>query len=139
MIADKGYASAVEFKMDMPDSWDKYDRNVKVANEAIGGDILEAVLAGINYKDEKSREQFLQLISWFPGICGQKNENAQMSLIEACESDFIGLMMYNLVGRGTKAQFEASKNADMKERKVMWMQSAFTMPADKNCQDVVMR
>jgi len=84
MIADKGYGANMDFKMDMPTSWDMYDRNVKVAEEAIGGHVLEEVLKGQDYKDERSRGQFLQILSWFPGICGQKNEMEQQSLIEAC-------------------------------------------------------
>lgn len=108
-------AQAVQFTpvATLPEDPSDWPRNVKIANEALPGSILENIMAGIEYEDDRDRENFLNLWQWFPKICSEKPEDSEDSYMDICRQEFIGLMVLALTSEQMESEFQKKKLIDV--------------------------
>lgn len=115
-------------------TWAKAPFNVQVADGALDGAALEEVLAGISYRDAAQRRVLLNVIGWFPGLCGDRPKAREAEPWKAvCRGDIAAALTFALMGEP-----DALAYADeYKTRKLMtgaaWWQTAFRTAADTEC------
>lgn len=100
-------------------SWVKAPFNVRVADAALDGGALNDVLAGIGYRDAKHRRSLLNVLGWFPGICGDRKKGDTRPWKAACRADFAAATTFALMGEPSEAYYHREV-ANWKLTKVAW-------------------
>lgn len=114
-------------------SWVKAPFNVRVADAALDGGALEDVLAGMGYRDSAHRRGLLNLIGWFPGLCGDRATGDTRPWKAACRADVAAAVTFALMGEPDEAQWRREKVVFKIKSEAMWWQTAFRTPVDGNC------
>ena len=86
-----------------------FPRNVKIIDQALNGDVLEELLAGIEYKDQKDRDNMLKLFSWFPSFCNEKSSTSVRSMKEHCQKELVNLILFGIMSEPTADEFTKRK------------------------------
>jgi hypothetical protein len=112
--------------------------NVRVANGALAAAGLEKALAGIAYRhDADGKAQLLNVLGWFPGICGDRPATAAaVTRVDACRADVAGAVTFALAGEPEQAAWARARAADPAAAAgpaLQWWQTAFATPADPAC------
>lgn len=89
--------------LDEEEEW--WPRNVRVAHESLPGSVMENILAGIPYDDDRDREDFATVWLWFPAVCSEKPEDGDLTLMDACRWEFIAVVLMALAGEGSEWDF----------------------------------
>lgn len=123
-------------------TWAHAPYNVQVADGALAAAALEEVLAGVMYNDAAHRRVLLNVIGWFPGICGDRpTTRAAESWKAVCRGDVAAAITFALMG-------EPNVKAAAKDMATwgwpaamqpMWWQTAFRTVADGECFDAERR
>lgn len=90
-------------------TWVKAPFNVRVADQALEGAALEDVLAGSGYRDATHRRAWLNLLGWFPGVCGDRPAGDTRPWRAACRADVAALATFALFGEPNEAEYKRDK------------------------------
>jgi hypothetical protein len=71
------------------------------------------MLAGVGYDDEGDRESFATVWQWFPALCSEKPEDSELSYMDVCRWEFVGVALMALAGEQEEAEYLARKETDL--------------------------
>lgn len=109
----------------------KWPFNVRVADAALPAAAMEKLLAGIQYKDATGRKTLLNVIGWFPGLCGDRAKADARDRKSVCRADVAGAMAFALAGEPSKDEWERSQPSTGAGHE--WWQTAFSTAAEAGC------
>jgi len=121
-------------------TWAHAPMNVQVFDSSVDGAALEELLAGVMYRDAAHRRVLLNVIGWFPGICGDRPASRAAEPWKAvCRGDVAAAVTFALMGEGDAASYAEEKRAWKIESAAQWWQTAFRTVADSACFDAERR
>ena len=114
-------------------TWAKAPFNVQVADAALDGAALEEVLMGAGYRDAAHRRVLLNVIGWFPGLCGDRAAADLRTWKQVCRADIAAAVTFALMGEGDAGAYTEEKRAQKLVTSAQWWQTAFRTIADSDC------
>lgn len=126
----------------LPEARADWPWHVRVADDSLprgdGKDTLGQLLAGIGYRDAEGRAQLLNVIGWFPGICGDRAKaDASTRRDVLCRADVAAALTFALAGEPDQAAWAraraAAPDTAALDADLQWWQTAFATPADAAC------
>jgi len=121
-------------------TWGHAPMNVQVFDNSVDGAALEELLAGVMYRDAAHRRVLLNVIGWFPGICGDRPASRSAEPWKAvCRGDVAAAITFALMGEGDAADYAEEKRVWKIESATQWWQTAFRTVADSACFDAERR
>lgn len=102
------FSASVSPRAKLAEDAGKWPWNVRVADAALPGAGLETLLAGLGYDDAQGRRTLLNVVGWFPGICGDRRGGDARDRKEVCRADIAGAMAFALAGEPSPKAWKAS-------------------------------
>jgi len=129
-IKRRAWASSVETRGKLPEKYSEWPRNAKIIDSTFpDGKDLEMILKGIHYNHKAGKGEFLNVLSWFPGVCGEEPQGNTRNMKDICREEFAGITTFALAGEADQKTFETAN----KDKTLEWWQTAFMTAADSDC------